>query len=67
VLQTQLIGGTGTLRMGEADAISSLIIQDLKLKEEEEEDTGLQAGLYAPYRLHVAYRPSVNRVLTGYS
>jgi len=53
--------------MGEADAISSLIIQDLKLKEEEEEDTGLQAGLYAPYRLHVAYRPSVNQVLTGYS
>jgi len=52
--------------MGKADAISSLIIQDLKLKEEEE-DTGLQAGLYAPYRLHVAYRPFVNQVLTGYS
>jgi len=53
--------------MGEADAISSPIIQDLKLKEEEEEDTSLQAGLYAPYRLYVAYRLSINQVLTGYS
>ena len=53
--------------MGEADAIGSPIIQDLKLKEEEEEDTGLRAGLYAPYRSRVAYGPSVNQVLTGHS
>jgi len=46
--------------MGKADTISSPIIQDLKLKEEEEEDTSLQVGLYAPYRLHITYRPSVN-------
>jgi len=30
MLQTQLISGTRTLRIGEADAISSLIIQESK-------------------------------------
>jgi len=32
MLQTQLISGTRTLRMGEADTISSLIIQEFKAK-----------------------------------
>jgi len=33
VSQTQSISGTGTLRMGEADAISSPIIQESKAEE----------------------------------
>jgi len=67
MLQTQLISGTRTLQIGKADAISSLIIQESKAEGRRREDTGLQAGLYAPYRLHVAYKPSVNQVLTGHS
>jgi len=67
LLRTQSISGTGTLRVVKPMLLVVLEYKNLKLKEEEEEDTGLQAGLYAPYRSHVAYGPSVNQVLTGYS
>ena len=53
--------------MGEADAIGSPIIQESKAEGRRREDTGLRAGLYAPYGSRVAYRPSVNQVLTGHS
>ena len=65
--QTQSISGTGTLRVVKLMLLVVLEYKNLKLKEEEEEDTSLQAGLYAPYRSRVAYRPSVNQVLTGHS
>jgi len=49
--------------MGEAGAIGSPIIQDLKLREEEEKDSGLRTGLYSP--LQVTCRLRAVRYLTA--